>query len=554
MDDLPSLRAALDADLRRTLGFLPRQVPADVLPDEWQPWLNAARDLAERFTGEGARAWLAASFSTESAGMGPSDALAAAATNLPEPEADRLLTTLSVLGHAYRWDRVPPEPEEYQRTKIELPMGLAAPWAALCARYGHPRVGNLASMVTSNWRISGKRGGDGYDAVELLDGAADPAVLWLSGEKADALRAFLRTGIETEAAGARLVLTAVRLVESALARNAHRCGWLLERLHGELAAMGKPFKAYIQRQHFTGDDFLTLIQPATLWGIDEGEGILEGASGPQLGCLQVADAILGVSRASPMGESVMRTRRFLPARHRRFLECADVVGPQVRAYIRGSGDRQLAGLFNACASALKAWRLVHQKRGAMYLRSETAGVAAAYTSTGGVVALEDERVARFEGAMQERITETDDVFIPLDAEPDAPRPFRFLSELDALALHAAAWRRDVADGGILLAKNTRGAGLFVLRAGTAEVRDGVGTPLATLEPGDVFGEVSYIDNVPTVAEVVAVGSAIVDVLPREHLHVLCETRAGFGERFHLSLAGILADRLRLMNARVSGAE
>lgn len=544
--DLPALlRASLNQHLKRGLGFLPRQVPADVLPDEWSPWVEAARMLPEHFHGNGARDWLAARFGK------PVPGIAAGVAALAPHEADRLLTVLSVLGHAFRWDCVPPTAAEYARTRLALPPGLEAPWAALCARSGHPRVGNLASMVTTNWRLPGYAGGADYPAEALLHGGAEPAVLWLCPPSDEALRAFLRTGIETEAVGARLVLTAVRLVEAATAGNAHRCGWLLERLHGELTDIGAPFRTYIQKQRFTPSDFMTLIQPPTLWGLDEGEGVLEGASGPQVGALQVADALLNVSRASLMGQSVLATRRFLPARHRHFLELMDLAAPRVREFVLRSGDRQLAGLFNACVSALKAWRLVHQKRGAMFLKAEGGQAPAAYASTGGVVAKEDERVERFEASMRERVHETDAAFVPRAAEVGAPRPLAHLSDEDHDAMAAAAWRREAVDGEVVLAAGVSGAGLFVIRSGQASVEAPGGGVLAVLPEGTVFGEVSYLDNRPTSAVVRAVGPLALDVIPREHLHVLCETRSGFGERLHLSLAVLLAERVRGMNHRVA---
>jgi hypothetical protein len=49
---------------------------------------------------------------------------------------------------------------------------------------------------------------------------------------------------------------------------------------------------------------------------------------------------------------------------------------------------------------------MHQKRGAMNLKSQTPNTDLAYASSGGVIALEDERTARFEASMQDRMDET----------------------------------------------------------------------------------------------------------------------------------------------------
>lgn len=550
-DTLAELQRSLHQDLAPGLGFLPARTPARQLPARWRVYADAAAELARRYHAADADVvpWLTHLFATPVA-----DASAAVA-EMSEPERDRLLTITSVLSHAFRWASAPPRAESYHRTAVSLPPGLAAPWSALCAHQGHPRVGNLYSMVLSNWDLHGRDGGVEYDVADLHGDALTPAVLWLAPPQADGLRTFLRTPIETEARGAPVVATAVEIIAACSRGNVHAATDMFERLYGEIAEMAKPFAQLIRTRHFGSADFLTLIQPTTLWGLDEGEGVLEGASGPQVGVLQVLDALLGISRCSAMGTAVLHSRRYLPARHQRFLTAFDAAAPVVREFVCEAKDRALTSLFNACLSSMKAWRLVHQKRGEVYLRGESGTGVTAYASTGGVVALEDERVQRFSQAMQERVAETTMALLPQAVEDPLPeRPLRYLTEHDLAELRAAAWVHVYATGEVILSAGVRRTGLFLLRSGEAKVRTREGTQLAQLCGGTLFGELSYLENAETSASVVAETECRVEIIPREHIYALCETRDGFAARFHLSVARIVASRLRETSGRLAAVE
>jgi cAMP-dependent protein kinase regulator len=77
---------------------------------------------------------------------------------------------------------------------------------------------------------------------------------------------------------------------------------------------------------------------------------------------------------------------------------------------------------------------------------------------------------------------------------------------------------DVAAGVPLIEEGTAGQGLYVLMAGTAEVwkRDGAHRVLlATLGPGEVFGEISLLEGEPATATVSAASQCTVLFLARE---------------------------------------
>jgi CRP-like cAMP-binding protein len=60
---------------------------------------------------------------------------------------------------------------------------------------------------------------------------------------------------------------------------------------------------------------------------------------------------------------------------------------------------------------------------------------------------------------------------------------------------------ELESGAVLIEEGKRASGLFVLLSGEAEVSRGQGESLATLRPGDVFGEMSLLTNEPAVGTV-----------------------------------------------------
>jgi hypothetical protein len=408
-------------DLGGETGFLPRLTPAKSLPARWMPYLNAALELPGRYHLPGAdvRPWLSDLFARP---VPDSDA---AITLLSEPQADRLETVLGVLSHAYRWASAPPTPERYLETAVALPAGLADVWAALARARGNPRVGNMFAIVLANWQLHDVPGSGRYSPDELRSGTYSVAIPWLQAEKMLQLTTFLGASLETEARGAPAIKTAVQLVGAALSNDPARLAMLLERFHTELKLMSEPFMHYVRKANFSSDDFLTLIQPTTIWGLDEGDGVLEGVSGPQIGVLQIADSVLGIDRSSAMGQAALHTRTYLPARQQKFIRIFEQHCGIVSSYVLWKNEPALIEPFNACLDAMLLWRRMHQKRGAMNLKSNVQGAAYNYTSSGGGIALEDERVARFEGLMQQRMDETRNARVDVavaETEELAPHP------------------------------------------------------------------------------------------------------------------------------------
>jgi CRP-like cAMP-binding protein len=93
-------------------------------------------------------------------------------------------------------------------------------------------------------------------------------------------------------------------------------------------------------------------------------------------------------------------------------------------------------------------------------------------------------------------------------------------------------------------RGKRTHGVYLLVKGTASVQiAGHGSP-REIGPGDVCGEISFLDELPATADVVAVEPLWAYYLDRPALLSLFELFPHLGSRFYRSLASILSRRLR----------
>ncbi len=84
--------------------------------------------------------------------------------------------------------------------------------------------------------------------------------------------------------------------------------------------------------------------------------------------------------------------------------------------------------------------------------------------------------------------------------------------------------RDLASGEVLVGEGTSDNHLYVIVSGSLGVVRSAGTPgqvmLLTLTPGDLVGELSFLDETPHYASLVAVGATRVFGIEREKLEAL----------------------------------
>lgn len=119
----------------------------------------------------------------------------------------------------------------------------------------------------------------------------------------------------------------------------------------------------------------------------------------------------------------------------------------------------------------------------------------------------------------------------------------YLTANDWTLIADKATRKKFKAGETIVQRGKRTFGVFLLLAGTASVEIGTGkTP--QLGPGQVFGEISCLDDLPATATVVAREDAEVYYIDRSTLESLFELFPHLGSRFYRSLAVSLSKRMR----------
>lgn len=382
-------------------GFLPSVTPAQALPDAFAPYQLACDELPERFgaSNGSVRPWLDALFSEHD------PAITQAIDRLSPMEQQRAMTMLCTLAHSYRWGNTPPDRAAFELQHLTLPPGVDLPWTHLAALLRQPRVGSLWNMALCNWSLVAKPGASDYSVDEVTIENLHLALGWLNPPLDHVLERFILTFVETEARGVAVIEQSIALVRSTAQDDIREVVRTLEALHEAIMAMNLVFYRNIRAAVIDPVVWNASIKPIHGWGVDAGDGMLEGASGLQLGAIQCADAALGIDDRSCMARAAVDARRYMPVEHQQFLSVMDTVRPLVPAFVRRSGDAVLTQHYTACIDALLAWRRAHRQRGALYLRGTGAGPMGGTT---GMTVFSNEHAAvdEFHVLMQERIAET----------------------------------------------------------------------------------------------------------------------------------------------------
>jgi CRP-like cAMP-binding protein len=123
-----------------------------------------------------------------------------------------------------------------------------------------------------------------------------------------------------------------------------------------------------------------------------------------------------------------------------------------------------------------------------------------------------------------------------------------LSSNDWTLIKAKSVSRTFALGEEIIKQGAASESIFIIRRGEASV-ELAGTSsraiLATLGPGDICGDIAFLEKGRATAAVVAKDEKVeVDVIDAQQLRDLFESFPRLASRFYLSLALILAQRLK----------
>ena len=120
----------------------------------------------------------------------------------------------------------------------------------------------------------------------------------------------------------------------------------------------------------------------------------------------------------------------------------------------------------------------------------------------------------------------------------------YLTPNDWALIADKAVRRQFKAGESIVAKGKRTHGLYLLLKGTASVQIPMQGTALGINPGEACGEISFLDELPATANVVAKEQVEAYYLDRPTLQSLFELFPHLGSRFYRSLASILSRRLR----------
>ncbi len=119
-----------------------------------------------------------------------------------------------------------------------------------------------------------------------------------------------------------------------------------------------------------------------------------------------------------------------------------------------------------------------------------------------------------------------------------------LADDDVRWLAAHGRRRVLGDQDVIIREMEQTPYMYIVVKGELGVFvRGLGQ-VARLAPGDVVGEMSFVDPRPPTATVLTSRSAVVVAIAKEVLNEKLRTDTGFGSRFYRALAVFLAERLR----------
>ena len=123
------------------------------------------------------------------------------------------------------------------------------------------------------------------------------------------------------------------------------------------------------------------------------------------------------------------------------------------------------------------------------------------------------------------------------------RGLAYLTSNDWALVADKATRVQFRDGAVLIQKGKRGNGVYLVLKGSARVVI-PSQASRTLGPGEICGEMSFLEDSPASASVMAEGEVEAFHLDRPTLQSLFELYPHLGSRFYRSLATNLSHRLR----------
>jgi CRP-like cAMP-binding protein len=133
--------------------------------------------------------------------------------------------------------------------------------------------------------------------------------------------------------------------------------------------------------------------------------------------------------------------------------------------------------------------------------------------------------------------------------------FKFLRPNEYQLLVEKAERRMYQPEDVLLKQGDKPAGILIIQKGTVKVtRENMGFQIEVAQhgPGEIFGEMSFVEAEPASTSVIAVDTVGALLVTHQQVQEIINQNPGFFGRFFQSLAYILSQRLRSTTGLLGG--
>ncbi len=382
-------------------SFLPLKVPHTQLPEPFNIYVNLLNNMHLWNSKDrgGVRSFLDNALLDVSFNNKQIDAL-------DYWEQEKLLSVLTMLAHCYRWNYLPPEPEEFLKHNMSFPDQLWKPLTYIADKLEHPHCGTLWSIMLMNFKVKGQAPGTNLQIDKISFQDLSLAHNWVCQEFQGQLEHWIKIFIMTEVVGTTANKACVQVLNAIEENDNELLGKALELLHESIIGITNVFNREVRGQKLNMAQWREHIQPSFIWGLkdSQSQSLLEGASGLQIGCIQLMDLVLGVEMESTMGKAMMASRKYFPKHSRDLLDALEPFRSILKSYLIRINDQTLIHKYNQCLIALESYRVSHKQRGKAYIKGD--GTSKSITTTGLSVQSSLEAIQQFDVDMEERIQET----------------------------------------------------------------------------------------------------------------------------------------------------
>ncbi|KAF2199558.1 indoleamine 2,3-dioxygenase alpha type [Delitschia confertaspora ATCC 74209] len=369
---IPALPQLNDYDISPQYGFLPAELPLEILPDTYYaPWEAIIRNLQGLILSKRLRRVV--------------DTLPVLSTDflLTEAEWRRAYLILGFISHSYIWGGDTPEDA--------IPPPVSIPFRTVCEHLELPLVATYSGLTLWNWKPLFP--GEPIDTLDNLatlstfTGSLDESWFYLVSVAIEARAGpIIPMMIDAMAAARAHDSETVTACLQSFAERLDELGGLLNRMYESC----DPHVFYHRIRPFLAGS-KNMAEAGLPKGVvfDDGTGTqpyvqFSGGSNAQSSVIQFFDIVLGVEHRptgqkhssgsssegvvhAPSNNFIQDMRRYMPGPHRRFLEHVESVA-NLRDYVaRHQSNRSLCIAFDACLAMLRAFRDKHIQMVSRYI-------------------------------------------------------------------------------------------------------------------------------------------------------------------------------------------